>query len=217
MRLIAAVVAVLISCSALADTSVQAIALFNDKAMLSVNGAKAKIIVVGEVYKGVKLIKSNTDHAVVSVQGKEQTLTLSGTVLLSGELGDNSPPPSRDSAQIFADHTGFFRSSGRINGKSIQFLVDTGANIVVLSSRHADRVGLDYLNGTKGYATTASGVASMYKLTIDKMSFEGIEIYNVEAGVIEGSYPSIPLLGMSFLQRLDMNRSGNMMTLKKRY
>ena len=217
MRLFTFFLVLLLSASAAAETTIQAIALFSDKAMLSVNGAKAKIIAVGENYKGVELVESNTDQAVVRAEGKEQTLTLSGTVILSGELGDNSPPPSSDFAQIFSDGTGFFRSRGSINGNAIQFLVDTGANIVVLSSRHADRVNLEYLDGTKGYATTASGVAPMYKLTIDKMSFEGIEIYNVEAGVIEGNYPSIPLLGMSFLQRLDMNRSGNMMTLKKRY
>ena len=217
MRMIIVIAALIFSVGVSAKTSIQAIALFNNKAMLSVNGAKAKVLAVGEVYKGVELISSNTDHAVVKVDGKQQTLILDGSVVLTGELGDNSPPPSQDFAQIFSDGTGFFRSSGTLNGRSLQFLVDTGANIVVLSSRHANRVDLEYKNGVKGYATTASGVAPMYKITLDKMSFQGIELYNVDAGVIEGRFPSIALLGMSFLKRLDMNRTGNTMTLKKRY
>jgi aspartyl protease family protein len=45
----------------------------------------------------------------------------------------------------------------------------------------------------------------------------GINIKNVQAGVVIGSFPLEPLLGMSFLSQLDMVREGNRMDLKRRY
>ena len=179
------------------------------------NGKQAKIISVGQSYEGVKLLEANTHHAVVELEGQRRTLTLNSTVLLSKSLGAQAAATAT-SAQIFANENGFFMADGRINGETLEFLVDTGANLVVLSSRHADQVDLEYEDGIQGYATTASGNAPMYKIELDRISFKGIELRNVEAGVIVGNFPVIPLLGMSFLNKLEMNRSGNRMVLRKR-
>ena len=56
----------------------------------------------------------------------------------------------------------------------------------------------------------------MYSLSIDSISVGGIELKDIQAGVIEGGFPEIPLLGMTFLSRLDMSRSGKTMVLKTR-
>jgi aspartyl protease family protein len=40
---------------------------------------------------------------------------------------------------------------------------------------------------------------------------------NVEAVVLEGAQPSTPLLGMSFLNAMEMRRDGNRMELIKKY
>ena len=196
-------------------TSVQAIALFNNKAMLSVNGKKAKIIKVGESLHGVKLLASSTEQAEVEFDGTKENITLNSAVLLSTKLA--AKPGQSDSAQLWADQSGFFRGQGSIGGRSLEFLVDTGANLVVLSSQQADQIGLSYQEGFKTYASTASGNAPMYAITLDQISFQGIELRGVQAGIIQGAFPEIPLLGMSFLKRLDMNRSGDQMDLKKRY
>ncbi len=94
--------------------------------------------------------------------------------------------------------------------------MDTGANLVVLSGDQANAIGVDYLRGQKGFASTASGQAPMYLIELDNISFSGISLRYIRAGVIEGSYPQVPLLGMSFLDKLEMNRNGDRMTLKKR-
>ncbi len=203
-----------ISHVASADTTIETIALFNDKAMLSVNGKKAKIIKVGETYEGVRLISSNTDLAEVEVDGKRESLALNSAVILSATLGTKVEP--KDSIQIWADANGFFRAPGTINGAPLEFLVDTGANLVVLSGDQADRIGLDYKNGTRSYAVTASGTSPMYAIRLDQISFDGLELNNINAGIIDGAFPITPLLGMTFLSRLDMTRSGDMMELKKR-
>lgn len=197
-----------------AQTTVKAIALFNNKAMLSVDGGKAKIIKEGNSYKGVRLLSSNTDQAVVQINGKKETLTLNSTVSLSNSLDTKIKP--KTSIQLSADADGFFRSDGKINGRSLNFLVDTGANLVVLSSVQANKIGLEYKHGTPSRAVTASGTTPMYAIQVEEISFGGLELTNINAGVIEGSFPVIPLLGMTFLSRLNMTRNGNIMKLTKR-
>lgn len=195
--------------------TVSAIALFKDRAMLSIDGSKAKILKAGANYKGVILISSNTSEAIIEVAGVRKTLRLNGTANLSSALGGGRSSES-SSVTMQVNDNGFFRSLGQVNGRSIDFLVDTGANLVVFNSRQAERLNIDYLNGRVGYATTASGRATMYNVTLKSISVGGIRLENVDAGVIEGDFPEVPLLGMTFLQRLDMTRSGRTMVLKKR-
>ena len=197
------------------ETSIQAIALFNDKAMLTVNGSRAKIVTVGESIEGVLLVSSNTDQALIEVDGQREIITLNSGASIGASLGIRAVNEDATTAEIWANDKGFFQSRGRINGRAVNFLVDTGANLVVLSSAQADRIDLDYINGIRSSANTASGVTAMYLVTLEKISFQGIELADVQAGVILGQHPAVPLLGMSFLQKLNMNRSGNVMRLSK--
>lgn len=194
--------------------SVTAIALFNDRAMLSVDGTKAKIVKAGSSYKGVKLISSNTSEAVIEVAGERQNLRLNGTATLATSLGAsrNSLPSS---VTLYVNDNGFFETNAQVNGRNIKFLIDTGANIVVLNSIDANRLGVAYKQGRRGFASTASGRAPMYSVVLDEISIGGISLKNIETGVIEGGFPESPLLGMTFLQRLDMTRSGGTMVLRQ--
>ena len=63
--------------------------------------------------------------------------------------------------------------------------------------------------------TTASGLANAYLITLDVVRVGDVELRNVEGAVIEGGYPVEVLLGMSFLNQLEMERKGNMIMLKK--
>jgi len=207
----------LLSCSvSAAEVSVNAVALFNDRAMLSINNAKAKIIRAGSQFMGVKLISSTTQEAVIEVNGRRETLKLNSGVLLSQSLGTKASESYKTTLEIFVDEQGFFQSSGKVNGRSIKFLIDTGANIVVLNSIDASRIGLEYLDGRQTLAATASGTAPMYTVTLDSISIGGIEQEDIEAGVIVGQFPQTPLLGMTFLRGVNMNRTGNTMRLTKR-
>ncbi len=201
--------------AASAQTSVTAIALFKDRAMLSIDGDKAKIVRAGRSHKGVKLISSNTSEAVVEINGQRQTLELNGTTVVSDQLGSFSDVEN-PVVEIRVDDAGFFQSAGTINGRRIDFLVDTGANLVVLSSEQANSIGLDYKDGQRGFASTASGNAVMYNIELRSISLGGIQLRNIQAGVIEGRFPEKPLLGMTFLSKVDMTRKGNIMTLTKR-
>ena len=198
------------------EKSVAAVALFNERAMLSVDGEKAKIIRQGETYFGVKLISANTSEAVIEFDGKRKTLTLNGTAVLGVNSGlQSSSDVVEKSVVLYEDQNGFFQTAAYIDGKRIEFLVDTGANIVVFNSQVADRLGLDYTKGRVGFASTASGRARMYNVTLDKVRVGGISLRNIQAGVIEGGFPEVPLLGMSFLGQLEISKKGDKMTLSK--
>jgi len=201
--------------NAVAQTSVTAIALFKDRAMLSIDGEKAKIVRSGNEYKGIKLISSNTSEAVIEINGKREVLMLNGSTTISDELGSFSQN-SRTVVELREGETGFFETQGTVNGRRINFLVDTGANLVVMSSNQANAIGLEYLQGSRTFASTASGNAVMYIVNLDSISVGDIRLQDIQAGVIEGNFPEKPLLGMTFLRELDMTRSGRVMTLEKR-
>ena len=205
----------LVLCLPVMAASVKAVALFEGRAMLSVDGGKAKIISEGKTLSGVKLISSNTSQAIIEVNGKRQTLKLNSSLVLEESLGAKPSNSYASSIQLFVDEQGFFRGDGSVNGKSIKFLIDTGANLVVLNSNEAKRVGLDYKSGVESVAKTASGVAPMYLMTVERISIGGLELRNVETGIIEGNFPQYPLLGMSFLGQLKMQQDGKVMTISR--
>jgi aspartyl protease family protein len=187
-------------------------ALFKDKAILQVDGTRRVLAIGDESPEGVKLVSTDTqaEEAVVELKGKRETLRL-GVVMAAFQS------VARESVTLYADSSGFFHAEGSINGTAVTFLVDTGANTVALNSATAKRAGIDYTRGSLGTARTASGYARMYVIRLATVKVGEIMLRNVEAGVIDGPQPETPLLGMSFLNVLDMKRDGNKMELTRRY
>lgn len=188
-------------------------ALFKDKAILVIDGARRVLSAGEESPEGVKLIETDTrtERAEIELAGKRQTLTL-GVVLGS------FAPTGRESVTLFAEPDGHFHADGTINGMPVRFLVDTGATTIALSGAEASRLGIDYRKrGQAGYASTASGVVRMYAVKLDSVQLGPITMYGVDAGVLEGTFPREALLGMSFLSRLDMKRDGQRLELTQRY
>ena len=95
-------------------------------------------------------------------------------------------------------------------------MVDTGATSVSLSASEAQRLGINYRNGRRAYARTANGVIGVYVVRLDHVKVGDITLNNVEATVSEGP-AHVALLGMSFLNRMEMRRDGQTMTLTQRY
>ena len=203
-----------------AARSVLAVALFEGRAMLSIDGQKAKIYKAGDVVGDVKLVSSNTSQAIIEVSGQRQVLVLNGTAILSKSLGATPLNGGPARIEISVNSAGFFEVDGSVEGEDIRFLVDTGANLVVLSSVDAERVDLEYTQGVRTVATTASGRAPMYLVLVDDLEISdglaSIELDDIQVGVIEGNYPTTPLLGMSFLSRVQMQRNGDTMVLEPR-
>lgn len=187
-------------------------ALFEDKAILLIEG-KRRVLAAGETSpEGVRLLATDTatEEARVEVDGRRETLRL-------GVVVSSFAPAARPSVTLYAGAGGHFHADGAIDGHSVRFLVDTGATTIALSGDEARRLGIDYrARGRPGYATTASGMVRSWSLALDRVEIGPIVLYNVAASVIEGSYPRQALLGMSFLGRLDMKREGLTLELTQR-
>jgi aspartyl protease family protein len=186
-------------------------ALFKDKAIILVDGAR-RVLKTGDTSpEGVKLISTDTqeEKAQIEVDGKPQELKLG--VVIAAFVG-----ASKGSVTLYPNNGHFF-ADGLINGVSVRFLVDTGASSVAMSSSTARRVGIDYQkNGSRSASNTAGGVVPTYRIKLDKVQVGEITLYNVDGNVLENMDPSFVLLGMSFLGQLDMKRDGTKMELLQR-
>lgn len=103
----------------------------------------------------------------------------------------------------------------QVNGRPMRFLVDTGASSVALSPSDARRLGLtvgphDYT----GTAQTAAGPAAFAPIRLDTMRAGPLGATDVQAVVLSVE-TGMPLLGQSFLRRLDeVTVRGDVMTLR---
>lgn len=198
-----------------ADISV--VGLFGGKAVLVINGGKPRTVSVGQsTPEGVRLVSADSKAAVIEHQGKRLTLAPGGGM----RIGGGGPPGGSgggESVTLTADSQGHYVTLGQINGGSVQFLVDTGATAVAIPSTLARQLGINYLGGQRGYTETANGRAAAYRITLDTVRLGDITLHAVEAVVLEGDGLKIALLGMSFLNRTEMKRNGQALTLIKRF
>jgi aspartyl protease family protein len=196
-----------------AATDVNVIGLFPGKAVVVVNGGKPHTLKAGDqTPEGVKLVSVDTETAVLEIDGKRRTLGMGQPISMATPANGG-----RSQATLSADTRGHFITFGQINGQSVQFLVDTGASMVTMNASDARRLGVNYLKGERGVASTANGVATVYQVKLDTVRVGDITIGNVDALVHEGNALPVALLGMSFLNRVDMRRDGPTMTLIKRF
>ena len=196
-----------------AAQDVTVIGLMAGRAVVVIDGGKQRTMRVGEVTpEGVKLLDATSDSATVEVKGRRQTLALGSHATVA-----RSQPSGNASVAVVADSRGHFVTGGTVNGMPLRFLVDTGASVVALSTDDAKRAGVNYLAGSRGQVQTANGPATVYMVKLDSLQIGDITLHNVDAAVIEGEKLPISLLGMSFLNRMEMKRSGDTLTLIRRY
>ena len=213
-RFMARIIALLalLACGPAAAIDVALIGIIGDKAaVLAVGGGEPKTVKVGQKWRGVTVLAVERERATVEVDGGRRTLAL-GQHYRSGD----GAPSGRQSVTLSADTRGHFVSDGSVNGLQVRFIVDTGASVVALPAADAARLGIDYRKGERGLAQTAAGTAPVYRVTLDQVKLGSIALTAVEGVVIEQGL-EIALLGMSFLNRLEMKRDGDTMTLTRRF
>lgn len=197
-----------------AAVDINVVGLFPNKAVVSINGGKPRTLSVGETTpEGVRLISANSESATFEIGGKRETLAAGQGAAVAAV----SPSGGSGQVTLVADSRGHFITTGAINGNTVRFLVDTGASSVVLSSQEARRLGINYLAGARAFTQTANGVVPVYRIKLDTVRVGDITANNVDADVIEGDKLPLALLGMSFLNRMDMKRDGEKMVLTKRF
>ncbi|MEN6585280.1 MAG: retropepsin-like aspartic protease [Sulfuricella sp.] len=94
---------------------------------------------------------------------------------------------------------------GRINDSPVRFIVDTGADEILIPYAQAIRMGLPVFAGERIESTTASGPVGTYKLNLDSVTVGTVTLHNVAARVSESDLGvQYVLLGMSFLRQVKM-------------
>lgn len=190
---------------------VEIVGLFRDTAVIRVPGGERMLRLGETTDQGVTLVSANAREAVVAYQGEQHTVGLSNRVSGSFQQAQVSQ------VSIPADDLGQYRIRGAINHNYVDFLIDTGASVVALSSADAESLGIDYTLGQKGTVQTAQGNAESYFLTLDRVTVAGITAHNVQAAVISGRYPLDVLLGMSFLKQVSLQETGGVLTLVQKH
>lgn len=185
------------------------------KALVVIDAAAPRFLSPGQTHQGVKLLGAQGETATVEVNGQRQTLRVGGAPVSVGKSGNGE---SRNDQRIVltADGRGHFMPAGQINGREVQFLVDTGASMVILSESDAKRINLKYEHGQKVRVSTANGGAVGYQVQLNSVKVGGAKVYNVAGIVLPQSMPFV-LLGNSFLTRFQMQRNNDQMTLDRRY
>jgi aspartyl protease family protein len=190
---------------------INVVGLFPSKAVVQIDGGALQTLSVGQKSReGAVLISADRDAATFDVgDGQHMTVGLGHARM---KASDATP-----SAKMTANERGHFVTTGWVNGVPVRFAVDTGATYISLSASEARRLELDYRKGRKVIMETGNGNAPGYRIKLDAVRVGDVTVNSVDAVVMEGDDPRIALLGMSFLNRMNITREGEIMTLTKRY
>lgn len=191
-----------------ASSRIEVEALFTDAAVLKIDGER-KMLKAGQSYKGVTLVAAHSRTATLEVDGEIMEL---GT---SRRIGTRYEAPESQVVTIPRDAMMQYQTSATINGRTVQVLVDTGANVVALNSRQAQSLGVDYAAGAPGQVETASGSINAWIVTLRSVDVGGIRVDNVQASVVEGDFPTTILLGMTYLRHVKMQEADGVLSLSR--
>ena len=188
-----------------------------NKALLVVNGGAPKAVLAGETHLNVKVISTSGDQALLEFSGKRHTLRVGDAPLSVGASASAAGQSALGKRiTLTASSGGHFMTQGQINGRAVLFMVDTGATSVAIGAADAERAGLDYKKSQRVQINTANGVVAAYRLLLDSVRIGNVEVFGVEAVVTPQSMPFV-LLGNAFLNRFQMVRHNDQMTLEKRF
>lgn len=194
-----------------ADTQVVVKGLFNGAAVLEINGRQILLKDGKSSDEGVRLIQATSKNALLEIDGKRRRLGLSQSI------GTAYSEAAVNEVRLNSQHQGHFFGSGKFNGKSAQFLVDTGASMVSMSSAIANRLGISYKKGKVIRVSTAQGVTRAYQIVLPRVEVGTIRVNNVATVIIEGEHPLDILLGNSFLGQTDLSVQSGVMVLRSKY
>lgn len=132
------------------------------------------------------------------------------------------PMPSGDDAigpidplTLTRSADGLFYVTAAVNGVPVRFVVDTGANVVVLTRADAAAAGVTGSTAGGRALRTAGGTAAMRWATIERLTIGDHAIADADAAIVgDGGLPH-SLLGQSALSRLDsVTLRGNRLHLR---
>jgi len=114
-----------------------------------------------------------------------------------------SPNPRNVRNVVIRSENGHFATDGRVDGRPVAFMVDTGASQITLRESEAARLG--YRPHQRDYVIkihTANGEGRAAPVDLDTVQVGDIIVRDVPALVVPDTALGVNLLGMSFLSRV---------------
>lgn len=172
---------------------------------LNLKGAMKYALIWGLI--GLAVLTAYTLRSDFQAIGQRMSGALAPSIAVENGSGEITLQRSAD---------GHFRVAARVNGKTVQFLIDTGASLVTLSRADAERIGLNPAGLTYNRQfQTANGSAWGAAVRLNEVAIGSITLNDVRASVIDSDLGN-SLLGMSFLEGLSkFSVEGDTMTLKR--
>ena len=186
-------------------TTVLVMSLEQGRVQVLVNGTAVRTLRAGQTSpEGVRLISADRTQALIEVDGKALALGLGGSTVATAELR--------------IDRSGHFVTTAYVNGVATQAVIDTGATAVAIPGDEASRMSIRYAGAPRVEVATAGGPRAGYRVNLATVRVGGITLHNVDALVMEGGKGELPvtLIGMSFLNGVEMRRVGDTLTLTRR-
>lgn len=202
----------LLAAGAVAAQGVSLQGMLGSKALLVVDGGAPKAVGAGESWKGVKVLSTAGDQALVEVAGQRQSLRVGEAPMAVGATA----APKGNRIVLSAGSGGHFITQGQINGRAVQFMVDTGATSIAMGRDEAKRLGIDYTKGQLARGNTANGQVTVYQVKLASVRVGDVEVYDVDAAVLPSQAGQV-LLGNSFLSRFQMTKLNDQLVLERRY
>ncbi|MCK5360860.1 MAG: TIGR02281 family clan AA aspartic protease [Gammaproteobacteria bacterium] len=107
---------------------------------------------------------------------------------------------------------GHYVTNGKINGVTVQFMLDTGATDVAIPEGLAEKLSLR--KGPERRYHTANGTVTAYSTLLDSVLIGPIEVRDVRASINPGLKGKEILLGMSVLKRIEFTQRGDTLILR---
>ena len=115
-----------------------------------------------------------------------------------------------------SDRRGHFQTDVRVDGRNIDFMVDTGASSIALRESSAAKLGIH--PSARDYnikMQTANGVGKAARVKLNRVELGGITVRDVDALVVPDESLSVNLLGMTFLSRVKWSHDRGRLVLEQ--
>ncbi|MBS9719108.1 TIGR02281 family clan AA aspartic protease [Tianweitania sp. BSSL-BM11] len=144
--------------------------------------------------------ESNPDAVLRLFGGRRNAVQVTGA---AADDGNTSGAPQNRRVLIPANRAGHYVASFKLNGRSVEAVIDTGASLVAINETTARRIGVSVKPADfRHQVQTANGQTAAAAATIRELQIGRIIARDVPAVVLNDKALSSTLIGVSFLQRL---------------